>query len=60
MTKVTNKKSSILMIRETWRENSTFVEKESVRLKGERERQEEIIYMKSLGFSIGPFAIGPA
>ena len=60
MTKVTNKKSSILMIRETWRENSTFVEKECVQLKGERERQEEIIYMKSLGFSIGPFAIGPA
>ena len=57
---MTNKTSSILMIRETQRENSTFVEKECVQLNGERERQEENIYMKSLGFSIGPLAIGPS
>ena len=45
MTKVPNKTSSILMIRETWRENSTFVEKECVQLKGERGRDKKKLYI---------------
>ena len=54
-----NKTSSLLLIRETWRENSTFVEKESVRLKAKRERKGDIIYKKGFRvFKLGLLQLG--